>query len=169
MVSAPLIQTIAAAVTWLDVPYVRQVKNGCGAAAIAMVVDYWARHYPQLRAAARDSERIDNLLPASAQGIRGDELKRYLEDRGFAAYVFDGDLSDLRHHFGKGRPVVVCLGLKGAKAPLHYAVVVGVDDEAVWLNDPARGKLVRVESAHFKSAWRVSGNWALLAVPNPAL
>lgn len=150
---------------WLDVPFIRQTKAGCGAAAVAMLVEYWAREYPKLSAAAADSERINELLPASAKGIKGRELKRYLEDRGFSAYVFDGELKDLRQHFEKGRPVVVCLGLKGSSAPLHYAVVVGIDSDAVWLNDSARGKLVREEIARFERAWRVTGNWALLAVP----
>ena len=27
---------------WLDVPFVPQEKNGCGAAVIAMVMDYWS-------------------------------------------------------------------------------------------------------------------------------
>jgi len=28
---------------WLDVPFVKQEKNGCGAASIAMVMQYWQR------------------------------------------------------------------------------------------------------------------------------
>ncbi len=151
--------------SWLEVPYVRQVKAGCGAAAIAMVVQYWALRHPDLKDAAAETDRIDDLLPASRRGIRGNALKEYLTARGFDAYVFDGELKDLRHHFEKGRPVVVCLGLSGAKGPLHYAVVVGVDESSVWLNDSARGKLVRDSLDRFEAAWKLSGNWSLLAVP----
>jgi uncharacterized protein YvpB len=61
--------------------------------------------------------------------------------------------------------VVVCLGLKGPDGPLHYAVVVGLGDADVTLNDPARGKLVREEREAFLRSWKVTGNWALLAVP----
>jgi ABC-type bacteriocin/lantibiotic exporter with double-glycine peptidase domain len=156
---------IATQAPWLDVPFVQQEKAGCGAAAVAMVVGYWAREYPALAEAARDSERINNLLPASARGIRGRELKRYMEERGFDVYVFDGDISDLRQHSGKGRPVVVCLGPRGAKGPLHYAVVVGVEDGAVWLNDSARGKLFRADLGRFETEWKATGHWAMLAVP----
>jgi predicted double-glycine peptidase len=152
---------------WLDVPFVRQVKAGCGAAAIAMVVQYWARHHPELKDAANETEHIDDLLPASRRGIRGTALQGYLNQRGFAAYIFDGEMKDLQQHFEKGRPVVVCLGLSGARGPLHYAVVVGIDDESVWLNDSARGKLVRDSRDRFASAWKLSGHWALLAVPRP--
>ncbi len=156
---------LAFAESWLDVPYVRQKKAGCGAAAIAMVVQYWALLHPELKDAAAETDRIDELLPASRRGIRGGALKEYLNARGFDAFAFDGELKDLRHHLEKGRPVMVCLGLSGAKGPLHYAVVVGVGDNSVWLNDSARGKLVRDPLDRFEAAWKVSGNWALLAVP----
>jgi hypothetical protein len=131
-----------------------------------MVVGYWAQRDSRLSGAARDSERIDELLPAATTGIRGAELKKYLEERGFIAFVFDGEVQDLRHHFEKGRPVVVCLGLKGRGGPLHYAVVVGIDDRSVWLNDSARGKLVRDDMERFRNAWAATGQWALLAVPS---
>jgi predicted double-glycine peptidase len=158
----------AAATAWLDVPYVNQVKSGCGAAAVAMVVQYWARHKPELKNAADETERINELLPASRRGIRGVELKEYLAKRGFAVYVFDGELEDLRKHFDKGRPVIVCLAISGEKAPFHYAVVVGMDEQSVWLNDSARGRLVREPLDRFESSWNGTGHWALLAVPRSA-
>ena len=146
----------------------RQVKSGCGAAAVSMVVQYWARHKPELKRAADETDRIDELLPASRRGIRGDALKDYLAQRGFAAYVFDGEVQDLRDHFAKGRPVIVCLAPAGPRAPLHYAVVVGIDNHSVWLNDSARGKLVREPLDKFQNSWNVTGHWALLAVPRSA-
>jgi uncharacterized protein YvpB len=130
-----------------------------------MVVQYWAREQPNLESAASDSEEIDRLLPASAKGIQGRALKAFLEGHGFDAYIFDGELSDVKDHFEKGRPLIVCLALSGPRGPLHYAVVAGLDEKAVWLNDPARGKLVREEKDKFLRAWKETGNWALLAVP----
>jgi predicted double-glycine peptidase len=151
---------------WLEVPFVEQVKAGCGSAAIAMVVQYWASQNHSLDAAAADTERINQFLPAtSAKGIQGQALKKYLEERGFDVFVLSGELRDLEHHFEKGRPVVVCLGLKGPRGPLHYSVVAGIDRDSVRLNDPARGKLVREDLGRFQAAWKVTGNWALLAVP----
>src|SRR4051812_39250700 len=76
---------------WLDIPYVQQKKAACGSAAIAMVVQYWAREQPNLESAASDSEEIDRLLPASAKGIQGRALKAFLEGHGFDAYIFDGE------------------------------------------------------------------------------
>ena len=151
--------------SWLDVPYVPQVKAGCGAAAVAMVVQYWARHNPELKGAANETSRIDDLLPASRRGIRGTALREYLAERGFAAFVFNGEKQDLQHHVDKGRPVIVCLGSPGTRGDLHYAVVIGIDDESIWLNDSARGKLFREPLARFQKSWDVTDHWALLAVP----
>src|SRR3954449_12751312 len=73
--------------SWLDVPFVQQVKAGCGSAAIAMVVEYWARQFPGLDKAQADAEKIDQLLPATTpKGIQGKALKQYLESRGFQAF-----------------------------------------------------------------------------------
>ncbi|HZT32956.1 MAG TPA: papain-like cysteine protease family protein [Bryobacteraceae bacterium] len=150
---------------WLDIPYVHQTGSGCGAAAVAMVIQYWARQQPSLADAAMASERINEDLPAGPKGIQGNALKSYLEAHGFDVFVFRGERSDLEQQFQKGRPLVVCLGPKGARGPFHYAVVAGIDPEAVWLNDPARGKLIREDRRHFEAAWKESDNWSLLAVP----
>jgi uncharacterized protein YvpB len=60
------------------------------------------------------------------------------------------------------------VGLKPKSAPAHYVVIVGVDpqDAAVLVNDPERGKLLRVDRAKFEKAWQGTDNWTLLAVPN---
>ena len=151
---------------WLEVPFVHQVKAGCGSAAIAMGMQYWASRQPGLDAVAADAGRIDQvLLPGSTKGIQGQALKRYLEEHGFAAFVFSGEIRDLQQHLAKGRPVVVSLGLNGSRAPLHYLVVVGLKDNAVLVNDPARGKLIGINLQRFLLAWKLAGNWALLAVP----
>lgn len=131
-----------------------------------MVITYWARQFPNLTPAALDTERINDLLPATTKGIKGRDLKNFLEARGFSAYIFTGELADLRNHVQKGRPVIVCLAPKGSGAPLHYAVVVGIDEQGVWLNDSARGKLIRDDLARFQAAWKVTNYWALLAVPS---
>jgi predicted double-glycine peptidase len=155
--------------SWLDVPFVQQAKAGCGSAAVAMVIEYWARQFPGLDKAQADAEKINQLLPAtSPKGIQGEALKQYLDARGFQAFIFEGEMSDLRNHLSKGRPVIVCLAPKGKAGPLHYAVVAGLDDRDVWMNDPARGKLFREDVERFTTEWQRTNNWALLAVPRSA-
>jgi len=149
----------------LDVPFVRQSRAACGSAAVAMVMQYWARQRPDLDSAAAAADRALEALPPSESGVAGEALKDYLQRHGFDAFVFTADLDDLRGHLAKGRPLLVCFDDAGRGRPLHYAVVVGIDDRRILLNDPARGKLVHQALDDFKTAWAASDNWALLAVP----
>jgi uncharacterized protein YvpB len=66
--------------------------------------------------------------------------------------------------------LILSLQPGSASAPLHYVVVTGMDwqREAVFVNDPARGKLLRIERAEFDKKWQAARNWMLLAVPVPA-
>jgi ABC-type bacteriocin/lantibiotic exporter with double-glycine peptidase domain len=94
-------------------------------------------------------------------------MQRYLEESGFRVFAITGAWSDLRQHLSEGRPLIISIEPGGRRAPLHYAVVTGIDweHEAVFLNDPARGKLLRVERAEFEKEWQAARNWMLLAVP----
>ncbi len=58
----------------------------------------------------------------------------------------------------------------GSRGPLHYAVVVGVDWERnyVFLNDPARAKMLRISREGFLQEWSLANNWTLLVIPAAA-
>lgn len=150
---------------WLDVPYVRQVEAGCGAASIAMVMQYWMKRGLQLDPALADGDRIYQALGSPSKGIKGQALKQYLEEQGFQPFLINGELQDLRDHLQKGRPVIVCLAPKSNRGPLHYVVVVGVNENGVTMHDPARGKLITETEERFLREWKATGNWTLLAVP----
>lgn len=157
------------ALPWLDVPFVRQNRDGCGAASIAMVMQYWSRVDHRLDASLADESRIySKLFVAGRRGIAGRQLQGYLEENGFVARVFRGEVSDLRDHLGKGRPLVVCLAPRGSNAALHYVVVVGISESAVFFHDPVRGKLSEERLARFLTQWGSTDNWVLLATPHSA-
>jgi ABC-type bacteriocin/lantibiotic exporter with double-glycine peptidase domain len=152
---------------WLDVPFVQQEKNACGAASIAMVMQFWQRQ--QGRALSQDSDPAQiqlSLYSSRAHGIYASDLERYFQRRGYRTFAFEGRPDDLRQHLEKGRPLIVALK-PGGGAPLHYVVVAGFDLEhnLVLLNDPAERKLLKQELANFKKQWKGTGYWTLLAVP----
>ena len=153
--------------TWVDVPFVKQEKNGCGAASIAMVMQFWQRQQGAAPNADSDPARIQQALYSrQARGIYATDLKRYLEQRGYTAFAFEGREDDLQQHIEKGRPLIVALK-PGAGAPLHYVVVTGFDRQhnTLWLNDPAERKLLQRALPSFEKEWKGTGNWTLLAVP----
>jgi hypothetical protein len=47
---------------WLDVPFVKQEKDGCGAASIAMVMQYWQAQQGQPVNATSDAAQIQRTL-----------------------------------------------------------------------------------------------------------
>jgi ABC-type bacteriocin/lantibiotic exporter with double-glycine peptidase domain len=150
---------------WLDVPFVAQEKNGCGAASIAMLIEYWQRERGQsgdidARAIHRD------LYSAVARGVHASDLQRYLRGRGFRTYAFSGEWEDLLNHLRKGRPLIVAL--KSGRDDLHYVVATGIDPEQglVFKHDPAGRKLMKQHRAEFENQWQRAGNWTLLAVPD---
>jgi ABC-type bacteriocin/lantibiotic exporter with double-glycine peptidase domain len=151
---------------WLDVPFVRQEKNGCGAACAAMLSRYWKTHGAS-RIRDRNAAEIQrNLYSPEARGIFGADLEQYLKDAGFRVFVFRGDWGELSAHLAKGRPLIACLGAD-SHGYRHYVIVAGVDDSnnVVLVNDPARRKLAMLDRKDFEKDWSVTGYWTLLAVP----
>ncbi len=152
-------------------PYVKQSEDGCGSAVISMLLQYWIAH-----GAGTDSQRADasaiqkQLYSPKARGIFASDMQAYLKNSGFRVFALDGNWSDLQEQLKQGRPLIVSLQPGSAKAPLHYVVVTGIDwqNEAVFINDPARGKLLRVGREDFEKQWRPNGNWMLLALPQKA-
>src|ERR1700756_4886266 len=137
----------AAPSVWLDVPFVKQEKNGCGAASVAMVMQFWQRQQGRALDAASDASQIQlSLYSSRGHGIYASDLERYLRGRGFRTFSLSGTTSDLDQHLQKGRPLIVALKPAG-QSPLHYVVVTGVDTEnhLVLLNDPAERKLLKEE------------------------
>ncbi len=147
----------------LDAPFVKQQENACGAASIAMVMQYWQRQ--QGRPANADAEEIKRTLySAPAHGIYATDMERYFREHDYREFAFRGEWQDLREHLEKGRPLIVALKSGG---DLHYVVVTGMDWEnnLVLKNDPAERQMLKQSRSDFEKQWKNAGNWTLLAVP----
>jgi predicted double-glycine peptidase len=153
---------------WLDVPFVSQEKDGCGAASVAMVMQYWFKRQDRADSEKVDAAEIHRALYApDARGVYASAMERYFKERGFNTFAFRGEWEDLLNHLRKGRPLIVALKPLEAGAPLHYVVVAGLDPQAglVLLNDPARRKLLKQDRADFEKQWSGVNKWTLLALP----
>lgn len=155
---------------WIDVPYVHQPREGCGAASLAMVMEYWAQ---QEKRPAEDDSNVDTiqreLYSPSKHGIPASSMAGYLRAHGFEVFALSGRWSDLEAQLAKGRPLIVALRPEG-QTELHYVVVDGIDPGRglVTMNDPAERKLLSQERAAFERDWSATKNWMLLAVPASA-
>jgi predicted double-glycine peptidase len=150
---------------WLDVPFVKQEKDGCGAASIAMVMQYWQAQQGQLAKGSSDASQIQRTLySAKAHGIYASDIERYFQENGFRTFTIRGEWEDLKQHLEKGRPLLVALKPVSGGA-LHYVVVAGVGSEMVMVNDPAQRKLLQQDRSSFEREWSAAGKWTLLALP----
>ena len=166
LIAAALSAQTAPAV-WIDVPFVRQPREGCGAASLSMVMQYWAAQEHEPVPAASDVAAIQRqLYVAKEHGIPAASMQSYLRQNGFEAFAVSGTLQDLEQNVRKGRPLIVALRPRGQTA-LHYVVVDGIDAARglVMMNDPAERKLLTEERAGFEKDWSATRNWMLLAVP----
>lgn len=155
---------------WLDVPFVQQTKEGCGAASIAMVMQYWLHQQGRAADGSANVEQIQRTLYSpKAHGIYASEMERYFQQQGFRTFAFRGDWEELEHNLEQGRPLIVALKPSAAESSLHYLVVVGLEgqDGIVLVNDPAQRKLLKQDRASFEREWNATGKWTLLAVPQP--
>jgi ABC-type bacteriocin/lantibiotic exporter with double-glycine peptidase domain len=152
----------------LDVPFVKQAAEGCGAASIAMVMQYWSvleARTPGER--ANPAYILRSLHSRAGHGIYASAMSRYFEEQGFQAYVFTGDWTMLEQHLQKGRPLIVALKPSAMERSLHFVVVAGMDsqNQIILVNDPAERKLRKLDRVAFEKQWGGVQRWTLLALP----
>lgn len=153
---------------WIDVPFVAQPRDGCGSASISMVMRYWANKEGQPSPPFAAVASIQSqLFSPKLGGISSSAMEDYFRKSGYRVFAFQGHWADLAHHIQLGRPLVVGLQASGPLGPLHYVVVVGIDPARgfLFVNDPARQKMLRVSRQGFESEWSHTHNWTLLALP----
>jgi predicted double-glycine peptidase len=158
----------AAPGVWLDVPFIRQEKDGCGAASIAMVMQYWLKQQAKPVEANADAVVIQRALYSSKDhGIRASDLEDYFQQHGYQTFAFAGKWDDLKQHLEKGRPLIVALKPSALETSFHYVVVVGIDpaQDVVYLNDASERKLLKQDRASFEKQWKAVKQWTLLALP----
>lgn len=155
------------AALWIDVPFVHQSKEGCGAAALSMVMEYWAKQPGSPAPALEDTQAIQRALYSKQEhGIPAPSMQQYLRSHGFQAFAIHGSWSDLEEQLGRGRPLIVAIRPRGERQ-FHYVVVDGIDPmrSLVTFNDPAARKLLTEDRRQFEKEWSATRNWSLLAAP----
>jgi ABC-type bacteriocin/lantibiotic exporter with double-glycine peptidase domain len=158
---------LTSSLLWIDIPFISQQKEGCGAATIAMVMKYWDGKGHSVKDTAMDADRImQQLYTEEDKGIRAEEVSAYFEKNGFKTFVFSGTIEDLTQHISKGRPLIISVKAEGIDG-FHYMVVAGMnaDDGMILVNDPADRKLRKITKDDFEKRWKVTNNWTLLALP----
>jgi ABC-type bacteriocin/lantibiotic exporter with double-glycine peptidase domain len=145
-----------------NVPELRQsAEDGCGAAALAMVLGHWGQ------AVSENDIRLATS-PHPGDGVRAGALRDFARGRGLEAYLVEGEVEDLHREIGRGRPVLVGVVKRhGRRTYRHYEVVVGIHRarERILTLDPARGpRESRLED--FAAEWAAADRLTLVVFPS---
>src|SRR5258707_12448928 len=74
---------------WIDVPFVAQMKNGCGSAAMAMVMEYWEKKTGRTAQGQADAGKIQATVYSPAEkGIQASAMNWYFESAGSRQFAF---------------------------------------------------------------------------------
>jgi len=145
------------------VPEVRQVaREDCGAAALAMVLNYWG--------SSVTGDAIATLLrPAREHGIAAARLREFARHQGLQAFIIQGSQADLQREIERHRPILVGVVKRYIlRSYPHYEVVVGINRQRqrILTLDPAHG--LRVNGwDDFTTEWANAGHLALVVFPRP--
>jgi len=158
------------------VPHIRQGKNKCGPASMAMVLNYWGVTITQ-------EELSEEMNWSIEKGTSPEEMSHFPSTLGFRVDEYSGGLfgeygtiEKLIDNIAKGRPVIVRQWLdsyyKSKDIMSHYRVVVGYDypNKIIYIKDPAsRLDIWRIDFKRFLDLWDLSNyfknpavNWMLV-------
>jgi hypothetical protein len=85
---AAILATAAAGGVWLDVPFIAQPENGCGAASAAMVMQYWEIGQRRPHSARAEVAAIQQALYSKdAKGIFASDLEAYLKNSSYKTFA----------------------------------------------------------------------------------
>lgn len=152
---------------WINVPFVAQPRDGCGAASVAMVMQYWNAYLHRADTSAEQVAIIQKqVFTPRLHGATPAALVNYLHHHGYLAFAIQGSWQDIEKQISKGRPLIVALRPSGQRA-LHYVVIDGIDNDQnrILINDPELRKLMPEGKRQFEKEWSATHEWMLLAVP----
>lgn len=144
----------------LPVPHIQQTDHGeCLAVCVAMVLQYLniSFSYRKLRTLLKIRPRL---------GTPFFNIER-LERIGIKVTYQQGNLDTLQAHLQQGKPPIVPVDTSELPywryATYHAVVVVGIDDEMVYVNDPEFANApIQLSRGDFDLAWLNRDEWYAL-------
>lgn len=138
-------------------PFHPQSRYQCGPAALLTVLE-------QSGAAAELDALVDQVYLPEAEGSLQVELVAATRRAGRIPWVLPPTAAALHAELAAGRPVLVMQNLGVSWWPRwHYAVVIGIEPDAVVLRSGTERRR-ETRPSTFLRTWRRSGNWAMVAL-----
>lgn len=132
----------------LPVKPFRQKPGLCGVASLKMVLDYFGLQ--------KSEAELEKLTGASSQkGTSFEGMKKAAQEIGFFIEAKDSaDFEDIKDWLDKKIPVIVdWFSPYGGHTEGHYSVVVGLDKNYIYLQDPEIAGIHKIKRKDFKRVW----------------
>ena len=136
-------------------PFQETLHSGmCGPASMKMVLEYWGL--------SKTEKELAELTKVSHTiGTNDIAIKKATEFLGFQVEIKNNSsFKDIQYWLDTKVPVIVDWFTKGRSdysdsevADGHYSVVVGLDAECIYLQDPEIGGLRKIERDDFMKVW----------------
>jgi predicted double-glycine peptidase len=140
----------------LDVKPFQETLNGgyCGPASLKILLSYYG--------VDKDEQELYKICKTTPDlGTYDKSLKEAAESIGFKVEIQNNSsFDDIQMWLEKGVPVIVDWFTRGRTnytdsdvADGHYSVVMGLDDENIYLQDPETGGMRTIEGDDFMRVW----------------
>lgn len=136
-------------------PFQETLNAGmCGPASLKMVLEYWG--------VQKEEKELAILCEVDTKlGTNDVSLKKVAEGLDFNVEIKNNSsFEDIQKWLDKKVPVIVDWFTRGRSDYLdssvsdgHYSVVVGLDDDYIYLQDPEIGKLRKLKREDFVGVW----------------
>ncbi len=151
----------------LKVPYFKQdTEYTCGPTALQMVLAYYGMRQSEVTLTKQ-------LKTTSNQGTSIQHMLEVARQNDFYVYMNnEASLGEISYLLTTFRAPSIIRYLETGQDEDHYAVVVGLSDREVILNDPWHGPLTRLSRLEFEKRWTCDelgtcSKWLMAVTPEP--
>jgi ABC-type bacteriocin/lantibiotic exporter with double-glycine peptidase domain len=131
----------------LKVKPFRQKAGLCGVASLKMVLEYFGCQ-------KSEAELIKLTGATTGQGTSAQGIKKAAQKLGFSVKVKDkADFQDIKYWLVKKVPPMVDWFSPFGAPEGHYSVVVGLDKNFIYLQDPEIAGVRKIKKQDFKRIW----------------
>lgn len=125
----------------------RQTPGYCGPACLVMIFDYYG-----IKMTEKEIAKKAGSIRSIGTNTKG--LVKVAKELGFKTILKDNaDIKDLKSFIKKEIPVIVDWFSPEGEPDGHYSVVVNIDKQNIYLQDPELGHLRSLNLQVFKRLW----------------
>jgi len=146
----------------MEIPCYKQKKNyTCAVCCLKMVLEYYGKEYEEIE--------LEKMCRTTERGTIAKNVVDTAKRIGFWAAICEGDLEFIRACISSEMPVIVYLRTKYLPwweyDAIHAVVVIGIDENYIYLNESWTGSQVRCKISDFIDAWNELFNLMILIKP----